>query len=402
MKRRAILLWLITILGLTLISTTLYKKVFRKQVTLPFVTQKPERRTIAKSIEATGKISISEKIKIGSLVTGIIKKLHTNENESVKKGQLLAEIDTGKDDADVRQARGALQKTGASLTYQKQYFLRQKSLYETNQLARDEFEQVSRDYTKAQADYIIAKASYDKTKQEFDNTKIYAPQDGIVINVGVSEGERVTTDLDATVLFEIAKDITKMEATLEIDESDVGLVKAGQTVSFTIDTFPSKIFRTKIEQISYSPKKKNGNIFYKAIVRVDNSELSLRPGLSINAKISIAKSKNALVLPSQAFMISHSVLREIAKSINYSFLRTDKKAIKKRQKTLGEQIKTVWVAHKNGLAGSFIEKIIKTNITDDIYFEVVSGITEQDEVVIDIEETSHMEAILKKAFRSNF
>jgi len=395
-------LWLLAFIGLTIISITFYKKVFRKQVNLPFVTQKPERRTIAKSIEATGKISISEKIKIGSLVTGIIKNLYIDENKSVKKGQLLAQIDTGKDDADVRQARGALQKTGASLTYQKQYFLRQKALYESNQLARDEFEKISRDYTKAQADCIFAKAAYDKAKQEFDNTKIYAPQDGIVINVGISQGERVTTDLDATVLFEIAKDITKMEATLEIDESDVGLVKAGQKVSFTIDTFPNKFFKTKIEQISYSPKKKNGNLFYKAIIRVDNSELSLRPGLSINAKISIAKSKNTLVIPSQAFMISSSVLREIAKSINYSFLKTDQKEIKKQRKILGERIRTVWIAHKNGVGGSFVEKIIKTNITDDIYFEVVSGITEQDEIVIDIEETSHMEAVLKKAFRSNF
>ena len=402
MTKNKYILAFLALIALAIIGPLLYHKVFKTKQELPFVTQKPQRKTIAKVIDATGKISIVEKIKIGSLVTGIIKKLYVDENETVTKGQLLAEIDTGKDDADVRKAEGELQKAHATLTYQKQYLQRQEELYKTGQLARDLFEQIARDTAKAQGDVLAAQATYDKATQEFANTKIYAPQDGIVISVGIAQGERVTTDLNATVLFEIAKDITKMEATLEIDESDVGLIKQGQRVSFTIDSVPHKTFKTTITELGYSPKKKDGNMFYKAIIPINNSDQLLRPGLSVNAKIFIAKAKEVLTIPAQAFMISAAVLEEIAKTFNFSYQKTDHQVLKNQQKISGEQIKTVWVVDTNGAGNSFVEKIIKTNITDDIFFEVVQGLTEQDNVIVDITETSHMEEILKKAFRSNF
>lgn len=401
MKNKTIF-WLVVLVAFAATTPLIYKKFFVKVKKLPYITKKPERRTIRKIIDTTGKVSIADKIKKGSLVAGIVKKLHVNENDVVKKGDLLVEIDTGKDDTEVREAEGALAKAKANYRYQKNYYLRQKGLYQAGQLARNEFESIQRDYRSSKADLISARARYDKAKQEYDNTKVYAPQDGVVILVGVSEGERVTTDLDATVLFSIAKDIRKMRGSLEINESNIGHIKVGQEVEFTVDSFPHKKFKTKIKGISYSPKKKAGNLYYKAIIDIDNTEELLRPGLSLNAKIFVAKAKKTLALTSQAFMVSSKIIVEIAKSLGYSYHAVDKKTYKTKVKRSDQPTQTVWTVQRNGEPHTFVEKIVTTNLTDDIYFEITSGLSENDDVIVDVEESNYMEEIYKKAFGNNF
>lgn len=378
-----------------------YKFIVQKSKKLPYKTENPQRRTIKQIIETTGKIRVTEKIKIGSLVTGIVKNLYVDENQLVKKGQLLAEIDTGKDDTDLRQEEGNLQKAKAQYKYQKSYFERQKVLYESGQIAKDAFEQVERDYLSYKGEFFTAQAKRDKAKQDFDNRKFFAPEDGIIIKIGVSEGERVTTDLKATVLFEIAKDVTKMEAVLEIDEGNIGNIKQGQKVKFTVDSFPHKMFKTTINQIGYSPKEQNGNLYYKAIIPADNSEKILRPGMSVDAKINVAKAKNVLAITSQAFMISSKVLEEIAKDLKFSFHKVEERELKKLRKE-GKPVETVWVVQKNGVANSFVERMVTINLTDDIFFEITSGLSETDDVIVDIEESSYLEEMLKKAYGNKF
>jgi len=404
MMQRKRILFLTALLGVIIIGAFFtYKKFFHKKASLPYTTQKPERKTIKRIIDTTGKIRIAEKIKIGSLVAGTIKKLYVDENEFVKKGQLLALIDTGKGDADVREAKGSLQQAKARYDYQKAYYKRQKALHRAGQLSQNEFDEVIRDYLSSHGNYQSSQARFDRAKEAYDNTQIFSPQEGVIIKVGVAEGQRITTELDATVLFEIARDITRMEAILRVDESSISQIIVGQKVEFTVDTLPHKLFTTTVSQIAYSPKEAAGDVYYKTSAPVDNSEKLLRPGLSVDAKIFIAKSKNALTIPSQAFMISPKVLQAIAKKIGYSYHSIDKKEVKTRKAQEEKPIDTVWIVQKNGEGeGGFIEKIVVTNLTDDIHFEVVSGLTENDDVIINIEEKNYMEEIYKKAYSGSF
>lgn len=402
MNGKKIAFWLISLISVSALSLITYKKIFHKEEKLPYTTQRPSRRTIKKIIDTTGKIAIADKNKIGSFVTGILKKRYVEENDVVKKGQLLAIIDTGKSDTDVRYAQGALEKRTAEYHYQQRYYERQKILYEAGQLALNEFEKVERDFFTTKGDYISAQATLDKYKEEYGNTRIYAPDDGVIIRVGVAEGERVTTDLDATILFEIAKDITKMEGSLEIDESDVGHIKIGQEVEFTIDTFPNKVFRTTISDISYSPKKSNGTLYYKATVIIDNKEKLLRPGLSLEAKVFVATSEEALALPGSAFMISGKILKVIADKLGYSHHPIEEHEISQKIKETDTAIQTVWVVQANGEPNTFVEKIVTTDLTDDIHFEVISGIAEDDDVIIQVEEANYMDEIMKKYFGNKF
>jgi HlyD family secretion protein len=402
MTKKKIVIAIISYLSLSIFGAIIYKKYFKKPQALPFTTENPERRTIRRIIDTTGKISIAKKIKIGSLVTGTLKKLYAKENEWVKKGQLLAEIDTGKDDADVREAEGSVEQTRADYNYYQAHYPRQKVLYQSGQLAKDAFESIERDYHKSKGAYLSAQAQLYKANRSFQDTKIFAPQDGIIIEVGISEGERVTTDLDATILFSIAKDITKMEAYLEIDESNVGDLKIGQKVKFTVDSFPNKKFKSVVKEIAYSPTKSGSNIYYEAIIDIDNREKLLRPGFTVNAKISIAKVKEALAITSHAFMISPKILKEIAAQLGYGFNPIKKEEFKLKEKSTSEFVQTAWVVQENGEPQSFVEKIVTTNITDDIYYEVTSGLNENDNVIVDVEEENYLEKVYKKAFASRF
>lgn len=402
MKIKKIIYLAMIYLALSITGTIVYKKFFRKEKKLPYITENPEKRTIKRIIDTTGKISVAKKVKIGSLVTGTVKKLYADENEWVTKGKLLAEIDTGRDDADVVEAQGTLLRAKADYQYYENHFKRQRPLYLSGQLSKDAFEQIEKDYLNSKGYYKIAQAQLYKAERDFQSTKIVAPRDGVIIYRGVSEGERVTTDLDATILFSIAKDITKMEASLEIDEGDVGQIKDGQNVKFSVDSFPGKVFRTTIKEVSYSPKRKNGDSYYEAVIPVDNSEKLLRPGFSVDAKIFIAKVKDALSITSQAFMISPKVLEEIAKDLNYSFNSVDEEELKRLRKKTQDMLQTVWVVQRNGEAHSFVEKIVTTNITDDIHYEITSGLSEDDDVIVEIEESGYLEEIYKKAFGARF
>lgn len=396
-KKRKTLSLLLSIIVIFFVSTILYKNFLNTPAKQLYKTAKPEQRTIDKIIDASGSIKIESRIKIGSHVSGIIKKLYIDENHEVKKGQILAEIDTGKGETELKETKALLQKAFADYIYQKKYYQREKELYKSNQLSKNEFESFTKVYLQSKASYEYAKAHFQKIKLEYNNAKIHATANGIVTHVDVAEGERIATDLKATTLFEIAKDITKMEASLEIDECDIGYVTIGQNVEFTVDSFPYKTFKTKIFEIGYSAKSKNNNLHYKATVKVDNSEKLLRPGMTLNARIFIAKAENVLAITSQAFMISPEILKEIAKDINYEFEPLDEKD-KQIKDVSGEmQAKTIWAVKDK----SFVEKLVIINLTDDIYFEVISGLNKNDNVIIDIEESDELEEKLKKAF-SNF
>ena len=274
------------LIGLTY---TTYHVAFKKEQKLWFTTEKPTKRTIAQVIRSTGYLEAEDLLKIGSIVPGIVKKLLVEENENVKKGTLLAIIDDGKDDTDVRQTEGQLKLAQQDLTYATAYYARQKAVYEAGQLAKDTFEKITRDYNDAKALVTVRQAQHDQAKLIFSNKKILAPEDGIIIQKVSTEGETVTLASPATIIYTLAKDIRKMKVQLEVDENRIGEIKKGQTATLTFDTYPYKKFSGTIEDVSNAPIKKQTAVSYHASFILDNSELLLRPGMTVNARITVGE-----------------------------------------------------------------------------------------------------------------
>lgn len=389
----------LSFLIIIIISTNyIYKKYFKKAHTKPYKTTSIEFRNIYQTINVTGKLEIKDTMKIGSLVGGTIKKIYVKENDKVKKGQLLALIDNGKSDTDVKRAQGELKNIEAELKYQENYYLRQLQLFKADQISQDFFEQVTKNLEQTKANLITAKANLRKYKIEYSNTRITAPNDGIIISVGVSQGERVTTALDATILFKIATDLTKMEAELNIDESDIGQIQKNQKVKFSVSSYPDKTFKGFITSVSYSPDNKHVILSYTAYVYVENKNMLLRPGMTINAEIKVAKSKKCLSITTQAFQINSKLIKAVAKKLKYKVKLIDKKFKKTLETKCNKKdaVKRIWTINNK----IFTEKAIIVGITDDNYYEVKSGLQENDQIIVDIKEDDKLKKVYAKIFKS--
>lgn len=369
-----------------------YKRFFAPKKPELFKMSLPEKRTIIQTVKATGYIEPEDIMKIGSIVVGIIYKMYVEENDLVKKGQLLVEIDDGKDDTLVRAAQGEMELAQAKLIYAEHSLQRQKILFEAGHISKDFFEQVMRDYEIAKATSATKRANYDQAFLLFNRKKITAPDDGIVITKNSSEGETVAITSPATIIYTIAKDIRKMEVELEIDESTVGDLKEGMIADLVFEAYPHRTFKGKIYSINNSPTKKGSAVNYTASISVDNSHRLFRPGMSVDATIIIAEKENIIAVPNNLFRIGNGSLEQIAKALNYEYKPLSKQERTKVLET--DHMKTIWIVRGK----SFIEQPITIGINDNSYYEVVSGIEENDFILTDLAEPDTMKEFFKKFF----
>lgn len=351
----------------------------------PYKIEKPKVRTLRRTVDATGLVNIEEEYKIGALVTGTIQKLLVEQNQQVKKGDILAIIDNGKGDSDVRAEEGALAQIEANLAYRTTHFDRIEKLHQTGYVSDDAFELERASLQELRGKQITAKANLERARIDWENTKVKSPEDGVVASIGVKEGLAITTLFDATVLFVVAHDLTKMEVVLDIDEGDVGDVKEGQKINLTFDCYGDRIFESKINTLSYGSFKKNGGVTFEAKGVVDNKELLLRPGMTTSGEIMITEAENVLTISSQALLIPRAAIRDAAKIIGYTV----------QEVSLAKGEKSVWVVDKN----SFVEHKLKLGITDETHYEVLGGVTADDEILVDVEEKDQLEALYKKMMK---
>jgi len=358
----------------------------------PYTTTTPHYTTIRQIINTIGTLRVKDSSRIGSLVSGTVQRILVAENEPVTEGQLLAVLDNGKKDTAIRHAQGRLTRAIAYADYYANIYAREKELFTKGHTSAQEFEEHTRNMLAAKGEKETAQAELDAAKIEYSNTFIRAPEDGVVIHVGIKKGFKVTTDLNATVLFEIAKDITKMEAEIDIDESDINNVRPGQTVTFTVDCFPNKEFKAHIATISFSPAQSGSTTIYNAILDIDNSALLLRPGMTIHTHIKVAKAKNTLAVTTRAFYLEENTIKALAYKLGYkckTLSTEEKKQISRQYKDT--DVRYIWLLHDK----TFIERAITVAAHDDQCFEVREGLSEKELYLIDIVEENKMNELYK-------
>jgi HlyD family secretion protein len=385
----------ISVVGFGLIK--IYKIFFRKAEPQLFKAAPPQRKTLHQTISVSGILELKECYKIGSQVPGVVKEVCVKENDLVKNGQLLAVIELVKGDTDIRAAKHTLEKYQKEYAYQKENYERQQQLFKSSQLSKNAFQRIETDYLKALEDVNTQKVILEKTELELKNSRILAPSDGIITNVGISEGIAVLNDFQ-NILFELAQDISEMKSMFDIDESEVGQIHPGQKVKITINSYPEILIKEKIKEISFIPKTGviNGGSFYKACAILNNKNRILRPGMRLNGQIQIAKAPNALCINGLAFQVDSEILEKIAQKLRYAFAPLDEKIKKQFKKEHTEQgVRFIWAVEKS----SFIQKPIIVGINDEISWEVLDGLQESDQVIVDIQEPSAMEKVYGEWFQ---
>lgn len=342
-----------------------------KSKKIKYKTEIANRCTITQFVEASGTINPVNTVSVGSTVSGLIKEIYVDFNSEVKKGQLLAQIDPANFEAQVQQNQAQINNAAANLSklqaiadYDQKQYERYKTLYAKNFVAKSELDEKYSTYKSDLAQINAARAQINQyqaslrtAQTNLGYTKIIAPVDGTVISREIDLGQPVAASFQAPELFTIAQDLTKMQIEVSVSEADIGKVKEGQEVKYTLDGYPDSDFFGKVTQVRLSPTTVSNVVTYTVIVDVNNEDLKLKPGMTANVSIITNKSVDVICVPNIA--------------------------LKFTPKTDGQKYKTqgIWILDKN--KPKRID--IKTGASDDSSTEITSkDIAEGDKVITGI------------------
>ncbi len=282
---------------------------------------RPEYRTepvtrgdIEQAVTATGTVNAVTTVQVGTQVSGTIKTLYVDFNSRVKKGQMIAQIDPSTFESQVQQAQANLlsaqanlEKAGAALVDAKRTFDRNKELFAKNLIPRSDLDTAETNYQTDKAQVEVSKAQVEQAKaslayarQNLAYTRIISPVDGIVISRNVDVGQTVAASFQTPTLFTIAQDLTKMQIDTNVAESDIGVVKVGQKVDFTVDAYPDTTFEGKVWQIRQAPITVQNVVTYDVVIQVSNKDFKLMPGMTANVSIIIQTRSDVLRITNAA------------------------------------------------------------------------------------------------------
>ena len=335
----------------------------KKEQTVSFDTTKVERQNIQTTITATGTIEPVTSVTVGTQVSGIVSKLYVDYNSVVKKGQVIAELDKTNLISELNTARANLSSAESSATYEQANYNRYKTLYDKGLVSADEYENALLSYKKAKEQVNTSRESVRKAQTNLGYATITSPIDGVVLSKAVEEGQTVAASFNTPELFTIAQDLTDMRVIADIDEADIGGVKEGQRVSFTVDAYPDDHFEGSVTQVRQQATTESNVVTYEVVISARNNELKLKPGLTANVTIFTMEKNDVLAVPSKA-------LRFVP---NEALLQKDQKIEDVEAKA------KVWTLEGN----TFKAHAVETGTTNGMVTEILGGISEGTEVLTD-------------------
>lgn len=273
-----------------------------KQIT--FDTDEVKLTNIRNSITATGTIEPVTSVTVGTQVSGIVSKLYVDYNSVVKKGQVIAELDKTNLISELNTAKANLSSAQSTLAYETTNWKRYKTLYEKGLVSADDYENAELSYLKAKEAVATSKETVQKAQTNLGYATITSPIDGIVLSKAVEEGQTVAASFSTPELFTIAQDLTDMRVVADVDEADIGDVKDGERVTFTVDAYPNDTFEGVVTQVRQEATTTNNVVTYEVVISAPNADLKLKPGLTANVTIYTAEKQNVLCVPSKALRFS--------------------------------------------------------------------------------------------------
>ncbi|MEJ2192762.1 MAG: efflux RND transporter periplasmic adaptor subunit [Nitrospirota bacterium] len=371
-----------------------------------YKTQEARRGNLIVTVTATGTLEPVNQVDVGSEVSGTIETVQVDNNDQVKAGEVLARLDTDKLQAQVQQSEAALESARAGLleaqataVEARNDLARLKHVWEQSKgkvPSQRDIDAAEATVKRAEAGVAIAKAAISETRATLDANRtnlskavIRSPINGVVLNRNVEPGQTVAASLQAPVLFTLAEDLTKMELHVAVDEADVGQVKEGQEAVFTVDAYPDRSFRARITQVRFGSQTLEGVVTYETVLSVDNADLSLRPGMTATADITVEKIEDATLVPNAALRFAPPErVKKAPSNNNRSLIRRifphPRRTPSERPRTeaANQRLKRVWTLK----GGRLVPLDIATGSSDGLMTEVLSGDVEPGTaLVVDIE-----------------
>lgn len=349
----------------------------KKEEKITFDTAAVAPANIMNSITATGTIEPVTSVTVGTQVSGIVSKLFVDYNSVVKKGQVIAELDKTNLMSQLNTAKTQLATAQSQLNYQTANYKRYKTLFEKGLVAADDFDNAKLSYTQAKEQVVSAKEEVQRAQTNLGYATITSPIDGVVLSKSVEEGQTVAASFSTPELFTIAQDLTNMQVVADVDEADIGDVKEGERVTFTVDAYPDDTFEGEVKQVRQEATTTNNVVTYEVVISAPNADLKLKPGLTANVTIYTAERKGVLSVPSKA-------LRFIPQKETVGKMKIVDAANAKNK---------VWTIEGN----SIVAHKVNIGMTDGTNTQIVGGIAEGTKVVTGLNVTGGEEKMPMEA-----
>ena len=364
--------WLVVIIGLLVIAFVVRQ--FRNNGAATYQTATVTRGPITQAVTATGTLNPVVNVQVGSQVSGNISKLFVDFNSQVKAGEVVAQIDPALFQATVTQAEGDLANAQAALELARVNAKRTEDLFARKTSSQADLDQAVANLHQGEASVKIKQGALDKAKADLEHCTITSPIDGVVISRSVDVGQTVAASLQAPVIFQIANDLTKMQIDSNVAEADVGVVQVAQDVDFTVDAFPAQTFHGKVVQVRNAPITVQNVVTYDTVIGVSNPDLKLKPGMTANVSIIIARKDNVLQIKNAALRYRPAEAPPAEMGSRSRAQAGGRGMAGREQATSG---RTVYV-----FSGDHPKPVqIKTGISDGVVTEVVEGLKDGDRVV---------------------
>lgn len=334
----------------------------KKEQTVTFDTAKVEPANIKNSVTATGSVEPVTSVTVGTQVSGIISRLYVDYNTVVKKGQIIAELDKTNLISELNTAKANLSSAQSSLNYESANYKRYATLFKKGLVSADEYESAKLNFEKAKDQVAQSREMVQKAQTNLNYAIITSPIDGVVISKSVEEGQTVAASYATPELFTIAKDLKDMQVVANVDEADIGDVKEGERVSFTVDAYPNDTFEGVVKQVRQEATTTNNVVTYEVVISAPNSELKLKPGLTANVTIYTAERQNVLCVSTKALRFTPT--QDLIKGCKIVDCKGKNK---------------VWTREGN----TFKAHAVQIGMSDGIHTEILSGVSKGLEIITD-------------------
>lgn len=336
----------------------------KKKEDINFKEEKVALKTLQNSVTATGTIEAVTSVTVGTQVSGIVNKLYVDYNSQVKKGQVIAELDKTNLLSELNTAKANLASAQSSLNYQAANMERYKTLYKKGLVSADEYENALLTYRQAKEQVASSKENVQRAQTNLGYATITSPIDGTVISKSVEEGQTVAASFNTPELFTIAKDLTNMQVVANVDEADIGNVKEGDRVTFTVDAYPDDTFEGTVKQVRLEATTTNNVVTYEVVISAPNADLKLKPGLTANVTIYTQERSGVLAVANKALRFTPT-----------------KETVGKDMKIVDCKGKNkVWILNGNTLTAH----PVTIGQTDGINTEITKGLKQGDKIVTEI------------------
>lgn len=324
-----------------------------------------EPTNISEVVTATGTMESVTQVDVGTQVTGIIDKLYADYNDHVEKGQLLAELEKTLLDSELKSADANMASAKASYEYARQNYERDKALHDEQLISDYEFQTSKRDYDVARLSYEKSQADRVRAAKNLNYAEIYSPIDGIVISREVEVGQTVVSSMNVANLYVIA-DLENMQVVGNVDEADIGRVKKGQHVTFTVDSYPDDIFSGTVTQVRLNPTTESNVVTYEVIVDAPNPDLKLIPGMTANLTIYTLELDKVLAVPLKALKFEPITPED------------EESGLPMPQPAKGAVKTSVWIEKE----GKLVQTPVELGVSNGIYQQVTAGLKSGDKVAL--------------------